>query len=99
MMPPLPPGQPRPRCELALQGNWVEIALAGCCLCAAWHRYCKTALHHCTEQVAPKFETMDLESCSGRYHTVCCLDVMIHYPTDKMEGMVQHLASLAGELR
>lgn len=48
-------------------------------------------------QVAPKFETMDLESCSGRYHTVCCLDVMIHYPTDKMEGMVQHLASLAGE--
>lgn len=40
---------------------------------------------------------MDLESCSGRYHTVCCLDVMIHYPTDKMEGMVSHLASLAGE--
>lgn len=50
-------------------------------------------------KVAPKFETMDLESCSGRYHTVCCLDVMIHYPTDKMEGMVQHLASLAGAWR
>ena len=31
-------------------------------------------------QVTPKFETLDLESCSGRYDTVCCLDVMIHYP-------------------
>lgn len=48
-------------------------------------------------QVAPKFETMDLESCSGRYNTVCCLDVMIHYPQDKVDGMVQHLASLADE--
>ncbi|KAL4450639.1 hypothetical protein ABPG77_000995 [Micractinium sp. CCAP 211/92] len=48
-------------------------------------------------KVAPKFETMDLESCSGRYHTVCCLDVMIHYPQDKVDGMVAHLASLAEE--
>ena len=31
-------------------------------------------------QVAPKFEALDLESASGRYHTVTCLDVMIHYP-------------------
>ena len=31
-------------------------------------------------QVAPKFEALDLESCSGRYNTVTCLDVMIHYP-------------------
>lgn len=31
-------------------------------------------------KVAPKFEALDLESCSGRYHTVTCLDVMIHYP-------------------
>ncbi|KAL4433642.1 hypothetical protein ABPG75_000083 [Micractinium tetrahymenae] len=48
-------------------------------------------------KVAPRFETMDLESCSGRYHTVCCLDVMIHYPQDKVDGMVAHLASLADE--
>lgn len=46
-------------------------------------------------KVSPKFETLDLESCSGRYNTVCCLDVMIHYPQDKVDGMVQHLASLA----
>lgn len=28
----------------------------------------------------PTFEALDLESASGRYHTVTCLDVMIHYP-------------------
>ena len=29
---------------------------------------------------APTFEALDLESVSGSYHTVTCLDVMIHYP-------------------
>ena len=31
-------------------------------------------------ETPPKFEALDLESASGRYHTVTCLDVMIHYP-------------------
>ena len=31
-------------------------------------------------ETAPTFEALDLESASGRYHTVACLDVMIHYP-------------------
>ena len=31
-------------------------------------------------QTAPKFAAADLESLSGKFHTVCCLDVMIHYP-------------------
>ena len=43
----------------------------------------------------PKFEALDLESCSGRYDIVTCLDVMIHYPQDKVDGMISHLASLA----
>lgn len=43
----------------------------------------------------PKFEARDLESISGKYDTVACLDVLIHYPQDKAGGMVQHLASLA----
>ena len=43
----------------------------------------------------PKFFTSDLESVTGKYHTVTCLDVMIHYPQDKADAMVQHLASLA----
>jgi len=28
----------------------------------------------------PKFAAADLESQGGRFHTVSCLDVMIHYP-------------------
>jgi magnesium-protoporphyrin O-methyltransferase len=43
----------------------------------------------------PVFEAKDLESVSGKYDTVCCLDVMIHYPQDKADAMVGHLASLA----
>ncbi len=31
-------------------------------------------------QTAPNFAAADLESLSGKFHTVCCLDVMIHYP-------------------
>lgn len=46
-------------------------------------------------EVAPVFEAKDLESVDGKYHTVTCLDVMIHYPQDKADAMVQHLASLA----
>jgi magnesium-protoporphyrin O-methyltransferase len=41
------------------------------------------------------FAVQDLESLSGRYHTVVCLDVLIHYPDDKMPEMIGHLASLA----
>src|SRR6476619_7325838 len=28
----------------------------------------------------PQFTVQDLEALSGRYHTVICLDVLIHYP-------------------
>eukprot|EP00439_Symbiodinium_sp_Y106_P034450 s2855_g4.t1 len=45
----------------------------------------------------PKFSTSDLEAISGSYDTVCCVDVLIHYPPDKMSGMVQHLAGLSKE--
>ncbi|KAL0024919.1 hypothetical protein WJX77_002578 [Trebouxia sp. C0004] len=43
----------------------------------------------------PTFSATDLESISGSFHTVVCLDVMIHYPQDKANGMIKHLASLA----
>lgn len=45
--------------------------------------------------VMPKFEVSDLESLSGKYDTVVCLDVLIHYPQSKADGMIAHLASLA----
>lgn len=44
---------------------------------------------------APSFETNDLESLRGKYHTVTCIDVLIHYPQEKAAGMIAHLASLA----
>ncbi|GJU85821.1 magnesium protoporphyrin IX methyltransferase, chloroplastic [Tanacetum coccineum] len=43
----------------------------------------------------PKFEVSDLESLTGKYDTVVCLDVLIHYPQNKADGMIAHLASLA----
>ncbi|OWM79341.1 magnesium protoporphyrin IX methyltransferase, chloroplastic [Punica granatum] len=45
--------------------------------------------------VMPKFEVRDLESVDGKYDTVVCLDVLIHYPQSKADGMIAHLASLA----
>jgi magnesium-protoporphyrin O-methyltransferase len=43
----------------------------------------------------PNFSVQDLESLSGSYHTVVCLDVLIHYPQAKAAEMISHLASLA----
>jgi magnesium-protoporphyrin O-methyltransferase len=40
------------------------------------------------------FFASDLESLSGSFHTVCCLDVFIHYPQPAAEEMVRHLCSL-----
>lgn len=43
----------------------------------------------------PTFAVQDLETLSGRYHTVICLDVLIHYPQEKAGEMIAHLSSLA----
>lgn len=41
------------------------------------------------------FSVQDLETLSGKYHTVICLDVLIHYPQEKAAEMISHLASMA----
>ncbi|MDM7952432.1 MAG: magnesium protoporphyrin IX methyltransferase [Cyanobium sp. CZS 25K] len=41
------------------------------------------------------FIASDLESLQGRYDTVICLDVFIHYPQAAAEAMVRHLAAMA----
>jgi magnesium-protoporphyrin O-methyltransferase len=41
------------------------------------------------------FSVADLEALSGKYDTVICLDVLIHYPTEEAGKMITHLASLA----
>ncbi|MBE9113340.1 magnesium protoporphyrin IX methyltransferase [Nodosilinea sp. LEGE 07298] len=43
----------------------------------------------------PTFEVKDLEELSGSFHTVICLDVLIHYPQDKVQSMISHLSLLA----
>ena len=42
-----------------------------------------------------RFFASDLESLHGRFDTVVCLDVFIHYPQTAAEEMVRHLAGLA----
>jgi magnesium-protoporphyrin O-methyltransferase len=43
----------------------------------------------------PVFLVQDLEKLTGRYHTVICLDVLIHYPDAEIPQMIAHLCSLA----
>ncbi|MEO1183526.1 MAG: magnesium protoporphyrin IX methyltransferase [Cyanobacteria bacterium J06636_27] len=43
----------------------------------------------------PTFAVQDLEGLSGKYHTVVCLDVLIHYPQEKAAEMISHLCSTA----
>ena len=43
----------------------------------------------------PTFAVQDLETLSGSYHTLVCLDVLIHYPQDKAAQMISHLSSMA----
>jgi magnesium-protoporphyrin O-methyltransferase len=41
------------------------------------------------------FAAQDLEALSGKFDTVICLDVLIHYPQDKAQEMISHLSSIA----
>jgi magnesium-protoporphyrin O-methyltransferase len=42
-----------------------------------------------------QFTASDLENLDGRFDTVICLDVFIHYPQAPAEEMVRHLAGMA----
>ncbi|NMG05847.1 magnesium protoporphyrin IX methyltransferase [Brasilonema sp. UFV-L1] len=53
------------------------------------------ALQILTNAENPTFAVQDLETLSGSYHTVICLDVLIHYPQQKADEMISHLCSLA----
>lgn len=44
-----------------------------------------------------QFKVSDMERLTGKYDTVSCIDVMIHYPTKDMYGIVKHLGSLAND--
>jgi magnesium-protoporphyrin O-methyltransferase len=53
------------------------------------------ALETLGQKENPTFAVQDLEALSGSYHTVICLDVLIHYPQEKADEMISHLSSLA----
>ncbi|MBD2567434.1 MULTISPECIES: magnesium protoporphyrin IX methyltransferase [Nostocaceae] len=53
------------------------------------------AVQALSNTVNPTFAVQDLESLTGSYHTVICLDVLIHYPQEKADEMISHLCSLA----
>jgi magnesium-protoporphyrin O-methyltransferase len=44
-----------------------------------------------------EFKVADMETLSGSYDTLTCIDVMIHYPTENMYGIVNKLGTLAKE--
>ena len=44
-----------------------------------------------------EFKVSDLENLKGQYDVVSCIDVFIHYPTDKMYGIIDKLASMSKE--
>ena len=41
------------------------------------------------------FSVQDLEQLTGRYNTVICLDVLIHYSQKDIAKMISHLAELS----
>jgi len=45
----------------------------------------------------PKFFASDLEALDGEFDTVCCVDVLIHYPPERLDSMVGGLAKLGKE--
>lgn len=80
---------------LAMQGAQVYASDISSAMVDEAARRAEDNLKSNPNATLPKFEARDLESITGKYDTVACLDVLIHYPQDKAGAMVQHLASLA----
>ncbi|QDZ24004.1 magnesium protoporphyrin IX methyltransferase [Chloropicon primus] len=82
----------------------IPLALRGASVCASdisgamtqeASRRFEIAAEGSSKAVRPSFEASDLESVRGSFNTVACLDVMIHYPDNKMEEMIGHLVSMS----
>ncbi|KAL0923367.1 hypothetical protein M5K25_007421 [Dendrobium thyrsiflorum] len=82
---------------LAREGAIVSANDISAAMVAEARRLADEAISGVEGLTFPKFEVRDLEGLEGKYHTVVCLDVLIHYPQEKAEGMIAHLASLAEE--
>merc|ERR1711985_76566 len=82
---------------LALQGAKVSASDISSAMVEEASRRFQVAAAGQPKAVTPVFEAKDLESLSGTYNTVTCLDVVIHYPPPKLREMLETLASSAEE--
>ena len=41
----------------------------------------------------PRFAASDLQAVTGRFHTVACIDVLIHYPQARLPSVALHKRS------
>nr|AYE92760.1 magnesium protoporphyrin IX methyltransferase [Cymbidium longibracteatum] len=80
---------------LALEGAIVTANDISAAMVAEARQQAEEAIRGVEGVRMPEFEVKDLEELEGKYHTVVCLDVLIHYPQEKAEVMIAHLASLA----
>ncbi|KAL4584680.1 hypothetical protein LXL04_009288 [Taraxacum kok-saghyz] len=80
---------------LAKEGAVVSASDISSSMVSEAQKQAKQELQGIDNVQMPKFEVSDLESLNGKYDTVVCLDVLIHYPQNKADGMIAHLASLA----
>ncbi|KAG0451611.1 hypothetical protein HPP92_026129 [Vanilla planifolia] len=80
---------------LALEGAVVSASDISAAMVAEARRQAEEALAGGEGITMPEFQVRDLEGLEGKYDTVVCLDVLIHYPLEKAEKMIAHLASLA----
>ncbi|KAI4379110.1 hypothetical protein MLD38_005446 [Melastoma candidum] len=80
---------------LAREGAIVYASDISAAMVAEAEKQAKEQLQGDVATTLPKFEVSDLESLQGKYDTVVCLDVLIHYPQYQADKMIGHLASLA----
>jgi len=82
---------------LALQGAQVSASDIAVEMTKEAQRRYQAVSEQSSLAVSPTFEAKNLEAIDGKYDVVTCLDVMIHYPSERMSSMVKHLASLSKE--
>lgn len=80
---------------LAREGAIVSASDISAAMVAEARQQAEEAIGGVEGVTMPEFAVRDLEGLEGKYDTVVCLDVLIHYPQEKAEGMIARLASLA----
>eukprot|EP00899_Mesostigma_viride_P000521 jgi/Mesvir1/1046/Mv26591-RA.1 len=80
---------------LAERGGLVDASDISVAMVTEAEARAKAALAGKAGVTLPMFSAKNLEDATGKFDTVVCLDVFIHYDQEKANQMVKHLASLA----